>query len=180
MKYAASPAVKSWGPSCVCLKPRPSLTGSTAPSRATFCLLPSRRKFAASWSRGGDRRAGRRRARTQPRSGCGLELLPVRDDDDLSGGRVDRWPFGAGRSIAVKGPSAESSVAAMLRFSQAQVMVGGPAMRGADAGARGRQAAVRFRREHLLPFLGLSAGEVMQSAACNSFHSIQQRARAGY
>ena len=87
-----------------------------------------------------------------------------------------------GRSVEVASIGREGAVGGIVScghapaFSRAEVLVGGPGLQGVDGRAGGCQEPLAVHRQPVLPLFGLSAGEVMQSVACNAFHSITERA----
>ncbi len=121
--------------------------------------------------------------------------LPVAQVLHPRGSHVDAtfFPFGPtmvslvvdmseGRSVEVASIGHEGAVGGIVScghapaFSRAQVLVGGPALRvelDALEDAKGRSGHIRnlFCR-----FSDYLLAQVMQSAACNSYHSIEQRA----
>jgi CRP-like cAMP-binding protein len=114
----------------------------------------------------------------------------------LSRGQDVTWsyfPFGTtmislvvemtdGRSVQVASIGREGAVGGIVScghapaFSQAQVMVGGPAMRMPMQALEQAKRRSEFVANIFCRFSDYLLAEVMQSAACNSFHSIQQRA----
>ena len=87
-----------------------------------------------------------------------------------------------GRSVQVASIGREGAVGGIVScghapaFSQAQVMVGGPAMRVPMQALEDVKRRSDFVANIFCRFSDYLLAEVMQSAACNSFHSIQQRA----
>ena len=87
-----------------------------------------------------------------------------------------------GRSVQVASIGREGAVGGIVScghapaFSQAQVMVGGPAMRLPMQALEQAKRRSEFVANIFCRFSDYLLAEVMQSAACNSFHSIQQRA----
>jgi CRP-like cAMP-binding protein len=87
-----------------------------------------------------------------------------------------------GRSVQVASIGREGAVGGIVScghapaFSQAQVMVGGPAMRLPMQALEEVKRRFDFVANIFCRFSDYLLAEVMQSAACNSFHSIQQRA----
>ena len=87
-----------------------------------------------------------------------------------------------GRSVQVASIGREGAVGGIVScgsapaFSQAQVMVGGPALRVPMTALEEAKRRSSFVANLFCRFSDYLLAEVMQSAACNSFHSIQQRA----
>jgi CRP-like cAMP-binding protein len=87
-----------------------------------------------------------------------------------------------GRSVQVASIGREGAVGGIVScghapaFAQAQVMVGGPAMRVPMEALEQVKRRSDFVANIFCRFADYLLAEVMQSAACNSFHSIQQRA----
>ena len=87
-----------------------------------------------------------------------------------------------GRSVQVASIGREGAVGGIVScgsapaFAQAQVMVGGPAMRVPMQALEQVKRRSDFVANIFCRFSDYLLAEVMQSAACNSFHSIQQRA----
>ena len=87
-----------------------------------------------------------------------------------------------GRSVQVASIGREGAVGGIVScghapaFSQAQVMVGGPAMRLPMQALEEVKRRSDYVANIFCRFSDYLLAEVMQSAACNSFHSIQQRA----
>lgn len=87
-----------------------------------------------------------------------------------------------GRSVQVASIGREGAVGGIVScghapaFAQAQVMVGGPAMRLPMQALEEVKRQSDFVANIFCRFSDYLLAEVMQSAACNSFHSIQQRA----
>lgn len=87
-----------------------------------------------------------------------------------------------GRTVQVASIGREGAVGGIVScgsapaFAQAQVMVGGPAMRIAMDQLEEAKNRSSFVANLFCRFSDYLLAEVMQSAACNSFHSIQQRA----
>ena len=121
--------------------------------------------------------------------------LAVGDRVQTRGKDVDwtYFPFGTtmislvvemadGRSVQVASIGREGAVGGIVScghapaFAQAQVMVGGPAMRVRMQALEEVKRRSDFVSNIFCRFSDYLLAEVMQSAACNSFHSIQQRA----
>jgi DNA-binding transcriptional regulator YhcF (GntR family) len=121
--------------------------------------------------------------------------LAVGDRVQTRGKDVDwsYFPFGTtmislvvemadGRSVQVASIGREGAVGGIVScghapaFAQAQVMVGGPAMRVRMRALEEAKRRSDFVANIFCRFSDYLLAEVMQSAACNSFHSIQQRA----
>ena len=121
--------------------------------------------------------------------------LAVGDRVQTRGKDVDwsYFPFGTtmislvvemadGRSVQVASIGREGAVGGIVScghapaFAQAQVMVGGPAMRVPMKALEAAKRRSDFVANIFCRFSDYLLAEVMQSAACNSFHSIQQRA----
>ena len=87
-----------------------------------------------------------------------------------------------GRTVQVASIGREGAVGGIVScgsapaFAQAQVMVGGPAMRVPMESLEEAKSRSSFVANLFCRFSDYLLAEVMQSAACNSFHSIQQRA----
>lgn len=87
-----------------------------------------------------------------------------------------------GRSVQVASIGREGAVGGIVScghapaFAQAQVMVGGPAMRVPMRALEAVKRNSEFVNNIFCRFSDYLLAEVMQSATCNSFHSIQQRA----
>lgn len=87
-----------------------------------------------------------------------------------------------GRSVQVASIGREGAVGGIVScghapaFAQAQVMVPGPAMRVPMSALEGAKSNSGFVANLFCRFSDYLLAEVMQSAACNAFHSIQQRA----
>lgn len=87
-----------------------------------------------------------------------------------------------GRTVQVASIGREGAVGGIVScgsapaFAQAQVMVGGPAMRVPMEALEEAKSRSGFVANLFCRFSDYLLAEVMQSAACNSFHSIQQRA----
>jgi CRP-like cAMP-binding protein len=87
-----------------------------------------------------------------------------------------------GRTVQVASIGREGAVGGIVScgsapaFAQAQVMVGGPAMRVPMESLEQAKSRSSFVANLFCRFSDYLLAEVMQSAACNSFHSIQQRA----
>jgi CRP-like cAMP-binding protein len=87
-----------------------------------------------------------------------------------------------GRSVQVASIGREGAVGGIVScghapaFAQAQVMVGGPAMRVPMRALEQVKRQSDFVANLFCRFADYLLAEVMQSATCNSFHSIQQRA----
>jgi CRP-like cAMP-binding protein len=90
--------------------------------------------------------------------------------------------MGDGRSVQVASIGREGAVGGIVScgsapaFAQAQVMVGGPALRIPMKALEEAKTRSSFLANLFCRFSDYLLAEVMQSAACNSFHSIQQRA----
>ena len=113
-----------------------------------------------------------------------------------SRGRDVEWsyfPFGTtmislvvelddGRSVQVASIGREGAVGGIVScghapaFADAQVMVGGPAMRVPMENLEEAKSRSGFVANIFCRFSDYLLAEVMQSVACNSFHPIQQRA----
>ena len=87
-----------------------------------------------------------------------------------------------GRSVQVASIGREGAVGGIVScgsapaFAQAQVIVGGPALRVPMSALEEAKSRSGFVSNIFCRFSDYLLAEVMQSAACNSFHSIQQRA----
>lgn len=87
-----------------------------------------------------------------------------------------------GRSVQVASIGREGAVGGIVScghapaFAQAQVMVGGKALRVPMKALEEAKSRSGFVANIFCRFSDYLLAEVMQSAACNSFHSIQQRA----
>lgn len=87
-----------------------------------------------------------------------------------------------GRKVQVASIGREGAVGGIVScgsapaFAQAQVMVGGPAMRLPMQALEEAKSKSSFVANLFCRFSDYLLAEVMQSAACNTFHSIQQRA----
>lgn len=87
-----------------------------------------------------------------------------------------------GRKVQVASIGREGAVGGIVScgsapaFAQAQVMVGGPAMRVPMQALEEAKSKSGFVANLFCRFSDYLLAEVMQSAACNTFHSIQQRA----
>lgn len=87
-----------------------------------------------------------------------------------------------GRSVQVASIGREGAVGGIVScghapaFARAQVMVGGPTMRVPMKGLEEAKNRSSFVANIFCRFSDYLLSEVMQSAACNSFHPIQQRA----
>ena len=87
-----------------------------------------------------------------------------------------------GRTVQVASIGREGAVGGIVScghspaFAQAQVMVGGPAMRVPMRALEKVKRQSEFVANLFCRFADYLLAEVMQSATCNSFHSIQQRA----
>ena len=87
-----------------------------------------------------------------------------------------------GRSVQVASIGREGAVGGIVScghapaFAQAQVMVGGQALRVPMGALEAVKQQSAFVKNIFCRFADYLLAEVMQSATCNSFHSIQQRA----
>ena len=87
-----------------------------------------------------------------------------------------------GRSVQVASIGREGAVGGIVScgrapaFAEAQVMVGGPALRVAMKALEEAKNRSSFVANLFCRFSDYLLAEVMQSTACNSFHSIQERA----
>lgn len=87
-----------------------------------------------------------------------------------------------GRSVQVASIGREGAVGGIVScghapaFAEAKVIVGGPAMRVPMKVLEHAKGQSSFLKNLFCRFSDYLLAEVMQSATCNSFHSIQQRA----
>lgn len=87
-----------------------------------------------------------------------------------------------GRSVQVASIGREGAIGGIVScghapaFAEAKVIVGGPAMRVPMKTLEEAKVQSSFLNNLFCRFSDYLLAEVMQSAACNSFHSIQQRA----
>lgn len=87
-----------------------------------------------------------------------------------------------GRSVQVASIGREGAVGGIVScghapaFAEARVMVGGPALRTPMKALEEAKSRSTFVANLFCRFSDYLLAEVMQSAACNTFHSIQQRA----
>ncbi|NUS99349.1 MAG: Crp/Fnr family transcriptional regulator [Sphingomonas sp.] len=87
-----------------------------------------------------------------------------------------------GRSVQVASIGREGAVGGIVScghapaFADAKVMVGGPALRASLSALEEVKNRSSFVGNIFCRFSDYLLAEVMQSAACNAFHSIQQRA----
>ena len=106
---------------------------------------------------------------------------------------VTYFPFGStmislvvelsgGRSVEVASMGHEGAVGGIVScgnapaFSKAQVLVGGPALRVSLEAIEDAKMRSGHIRNLFCRFADYLLAQVMQSAACNSFHTIEQRA----
>jgi CRP-like cAMP-binding protein len=87
-----------------------------------------------------------------------------------------------GRSVQVASIGREGAVGGIVScghapaFADAKVMVGGPALRASLTALEGVKSRSSFVGNIFCRFADYLLAEVMQSAACSTFHTIQQRA----
>ena len=125
------------------------------------------------------------------------DVIPVTVGEHVqTRGRDVEWsyfPFGTtmislvvemddGRSVQVASIGREGAVGGIVScgsapsFAQAKVIVGGPSLRVPMSALEEAKSRSTFVANIFCRFSDYLLAEVMQSAACNSFHSIQQRA----
>ena len=105
-------------------------------------------------------------------------LFPDRPDDDLAGGRAyGRADQSRLLRSGARARSEESSAAAKRPpFARATVLVGGPAYRVPMKVLEDAKRGSTFINNIFCRFSDYLLAQVMQSVACNAYHSIPQRA----
>ena len=104
-------------------------------------------------------------------------LFPGRSDDDLDGVELS-----GGRSVEVASIGREGAVGGIVScgqapaFSHAEVLVPGPAFRVPMRRSKRPRRRSPFIGNLFCRFSDYLLSQVMQSAACNAFHSIPERA----